>query len=55
MFRIILLASIAPLLIACQTNSTSAARDSNPQATMGEAITEPSDGLDNEITADSDN
>lgn len=50
MFRIILLGSLAPLLIACQTSSGNPPNvDTNPNADMNDAITEPTDGISNEI------
>lgn len=50
MFRIILLGSLAPFLIACQTGTGNPPNiDTNPSANMNEAITEPTDGISNEI------
>lgn len=49
MFRIILLGSIAPLLIACQTTANDPTIDSNPNANLSDAITEPTDGIANEV------
>ena len=50
MFRIILLAMIAPLVVACQT--APAYVDPAPAAEFGEAITEPTDGIENETADD---
>ena len=51
MFRIILLALISPLVIACQ--QTPAYLDEpSPNATLEDAISEPTDGIENEIGAD---
>lgn len=49
MFRIILLGSIAPFLIACQTTANDPTIDSNPNANMSDAVTEPTDGIANEV------
>lgn len=49
MLRMILLAMVAPLVIACQSTGPSVV-DPSPQATLGESITEPTDGIENETT-----